>query len=81
MRVETDSNVRLKGNVTAVLTGSFVDPAQGDLHLKTAVPGAVFSAESRGWLDHFWAESVGKLDDIDGQDRDNRPDAGADEYR
>ncbi len=71
MRVETESDVHLKGNVTEVLTGSFVDPAQGDLHLKTAVPGVVFSAEYKDWLRH---------DDIDGQDRDDHPDAGADEY-
>ena len=70
MRVETDSEVEFRGNVTKVLTDSFVGAAHGDLHLKTAVPGVVFSAES-----------VGTLADIDGQIRDNRPDAGADEYR
>ena len=71
MRVETDSDVQFQGNVTEVLTGSFVDAAQGDLHLKTAVPGVVDSAKSTGRTPQ----------DIDGQDRDDQPDAGADEFR
>ena len=70
MRVETESDVRFRGNVTKVLTDSFVGAAQGDLHIKTAPAEVVDSAEAVSAVTH----------DIDGQTRDNRPDAGADEY-
>jgi hypothetical protein len=72
MRVETDDELQLDRNVTKVLTGSFVDAEHGDLHLKNRVPGFVFSGKSVGGLPG---------DDIDGQEREKRPDAGADEYR
>ena len=71
MRIETDSDVQFRGNVTKVLADSFVGATRGDLHLKTALAGVVDSTETVGLVTH----------DIDGQARDNRPDAGADEYR
>ncbi len=69
MRVETQSKMQIRGNVTRDLTAALVNAAAGDLHLKTRVPGVVDAA---GPL----PEVVG---DIDRQRRGPRPDVGADE--
>jgi parallel beta-helix repeat protein len=71
MRIETQSDkIRLKGNISINLTDSFVNIAEGDLHLKETVPGIVDSA--------MVLSEVFK--DIDNQIRGPQPDIGADEY-
>ncbi len=71
MRIETTSQVRLRGNVTRPLAEAFVDAARGDLHLARFVPGVCDAAEALGEV----------LEDFDRQARGPRPDVGADELQ
>lgn len=70
MSDESDSEIRLIGNLLQDVSSVFVDPAHGDLHLAKSTPGIVDSAE---------AISEAPDTDIDGQKRGDRPDVGADE--
>ncbi len=65
---ESDSEVRWLGNLMEDITGSFVDPAHGDLHLKDSATKAMDAAV-------FFPDVTR---DIDSQRRD-KPDIGADE--
>jgi hypothetical protein len=56
--------------VTRDLTAEFVDAQAGNLHLRRPVPGVVDAAEP--------APEV--VRDVDGHQRDDRPDIGADEW-
>jgi hypothetical protein len=69
MRVETDSPMDVRGNVTGDFTAAFVDAAAGNLHLARPVPEVVDAA----------VPLPDVRDDIDGKPRDARPDVGADE--
>ncbi len=71
MRVETNSAIKLAGNVTGEFADLFVDPGKGDLHLRRATPGIV----DRG------VTGLSVHEDIDRERRDVRPDVGADEFR
>jgi hypothetical protein len=68
--IETRDKIELRGNVSRVLTDSFVDAAGGNLHLKAEVPGVTGAVS-------FLADVP---DDIDGRLRNRRTDAGAHEY-
>jgi len=69
MRIETQSKVQLRGNVAKDLTDAFVDPAQGNLHLKQKVPGVTAAADLLPEVP----------EDIDRQPRHQPTDVGADE--
>ena len=69
MRIETESRMQIRGNVTRELTDAFVDAARGNLHLRHRVPGVVDAAETLAEVTR----------DIDNQPRTTRPDVGADE--
>lgn len=62
---------RLAGNWTGEATSWFVDPEEGDLHLKEAVESI------SGQADMAWPTER----DIDGDERGERRDIGADEFR
>lgn len=68
-REMTVGDISISGNITRVLTDAFVDVRRGDLHLRGAVPGVTDCAPR---LD-------AALRDIDGQERGDPCDAGADE--
>jgi len=70
MRIETQSAMTIRGNVRGDFGGSFLDPAQGDLHLRSRVPGVVGMAEPLAEVPA----------DIDRQPRRPRADVGADQY-
>ncbi len=70
MRVETDSRVRIRGNLTKDLSGALVDTERGDLHLKVRVGEVVDAVEALPEV----------KTDIDGQRRDATADVGADEW-
>ena len=70
MRIETGSSMVIENNVERVLTSSFVDPANGNLHLKEKVSDVIDKALPL-------PEVYG---DIDGQARGPKPDIGADEF-
>ena len=44
MRIETESRMQIRGNVTRELTAAFVDAARGNLHLKGDIPGVTDAA-------------------------------------
>ncbi len=71
MRIETESRFENTGNVTRDMTNELVDPRGGNLHLKRPVPQVVDAARP----------AAGVATDIDNQQRDDRPDVGADEHR
>jgi hypothetical protein len=65
MRNESDSDIKLVGNLIKDMTGAFVDPNHGNLHLvASAAQGAALPDVP---------------EDIDGQQRADKPDIGADE--
>jgi hypothetical protein len=65
MRNESDSDIKLVGNLIKDMTGAFVDPNHGNLHLAaSAAQGAALPDVP---------------EDIDGQHRADKPDIGADE--
>ncbi len=65
LRNESDSDIKLVGNLIKDMTGAFVDPNHGNLHLAaSAAKGAALPDVP---------------EDIDGQHRADKPDIGADE--
>jgi len=70
MRVETESEMHIFGNVTRELTGALVDPRLGNLHLHGQVPGVTGAGRPLPDV----------ASDIDRQPRDPHPDVGADEF-
>lgn len=69
IRNESDSDIKLVSNLIKDMTGAFVDPDHGNLHLKQAVDEVVDRAVPVPEV----------TQDIDKQTRDARPDIGADE--
>lgn len=69
MRNESDSDIKLINNLIKDMTGTFVDPAHGNLRLKRAVDEVVDQAVPVPEV----------TQDIDRQVRDAKPDIGADE--
>ena len=69
IRNESESKITFLNNLIKDVTGDFIDPARGDLHLKSTVIDAVDKGLAR-------AEVV---EDIDRQRREAKPDIGADE--
>lgn len=69
MRIETRSKVRYRDNVTRELTAFFVDPQEGNLHLRAAIYGVANAARLIPQAP----------EDIDRQPRGERCDVGADE--
>lgn len=67
---ESDSEIRLLGNLLQDVSSVFADPTHGDLHLAKSAPAIVDRAD---------AISEAPETDIDGQKRDAKPDVGADE--
>lgn len=67
MRIETESKVSYRGNVTRDLTASFIDAAAGNLRLKGEVSGVTGAAE----------RLPGAPEDIDRRPRANPATAGA----
>ena len=69
MRIETQSNIQLRDNLTQVVSDAFVDIHSGNLHLKgrLSAPGAAVSRLSDA------------LEDFDRQKRSDRTDVGADQ--
>lgn len=63
-------DIRIENNVTGKLDGYFVQPATGDLHLTSQSLEAIDRGISLPEVTH----------DFDGQERDARPDVGADEF-
>ena len=70
MRVETNSQMQIRGNLTRDLSDDFVDARAGNLHLKRPVPEVVDAAQPL----------TDVTTDIDGQRRDAKPDVGAHEW-
>jgi hypothetical protein len=70
-RMEGEGDVILENNVVGELTGYFVNPAAGDLHLTDAATLALGKGIPLPLVQ----------DDIDGDKRGEYPDVGADEYR
>lgn len=70
MRVETTSQIATRGNVTREAGSEFVDVKAGDLHLGRPTPALVDANDPLPEAPT----------DIDGERRDNQPDAGADEW-
>lgn len=70
LRIETQSEMDIRGNVTGDFGRLFVDPASGNLHLRGPAPDLVGAAE------HL--PEAG--DDFQGDPRNKRPCAGADEW-
>lgn len=71
MSNESDSEIAFGGNLLRDMSGAFVDPAGGDLHLRHAVAEVV---------DQGVVLTAPVTEDIDRQRRDERPDIGADEW-
>jgi hypothetical protein len=69
MRNESDSDIKSSNNLSRDLTGAFVDPDHGNLHLKPTAHEGIDKGVA--------LPEVGE--DIDGQRRDPKPDIGADE--
>jgi hypothetical protein len=68
-RDESPSDIRFTGNLIEDMTDAFVDPAQGNLHLKGLTGGVIDCAVKQPEV----------TEDIDGQPRGAQPDIGADE--
>jgi len=71
MRNESDSEIQFLGNLLQDVSGVFVDPARGNLHLARAADGIVDKAA---------VLSEACVADIDRQPRGDKPDIGADEW-
>jgi len=69
MRIETESKMEIRDNLTKDMTASFVNPENGNLHLKNEIP-ELRSAKRLSEVPY----------DIDGQSRSDPTDYGADEY-
>jgi hypothetical protein len=70
IRNESSSQVVFVNNLAKDLTGAFVDPARGDLHITERAAGVIDKAKPLPDVPT----------DIDGQPRGPRPDIGADEF-
>ena len=70
IRNESESKITLINNLIKDVSNSFVDPTQGDLHLKSTAINAIDKGLPK-------AEVV---EDFDKQRRETNPDIGADEY-
>ncbi|CAN5916912.1 hypothetical protein BH23PLA1_BH23PLA1_28140 [soil metagenome] len=71
LRIESSENVRMKGNITRDDAREwFVNPTEGNLRLRAAIPGIVDAGQPLSWV----------IDDIDRQQRDGHPDIGSDEW-
>ena len=70
MRIETSSPITRSGNVTRNLADAFLDAEKGNLHLKVPVAEVVDACDGVPEV----------TEDVDRQPRDERPDAGADEW-
>jgi hypothetical protein len=69
MRIETNSEFQKFGNISRILTGSFQDVSQGNLHLNRKIPTIIDAAIPLPQV----------TSDFDRQPRDVKPDIGADE--
>jgi hypothetical protein len=69
MRNESDSAIESSNNVIKDMTGAFVDPNHGNLHLVASADEVIDKGMALPEV----------LEDIDGQRRDAQPDIGADE--
>jgi hypothetical protein len=69
IRNESESKITFINNLIKDVTGDFIDPARGDLHLKSTAIDAIDKGLPL-------AEVV---EDFDGQRRESKPDIGADE--
>ncbi|MDP6557597.1 MAG: right-handed parallel beta-helix repeat-containing protein [Pirellulaceae bacterium] len=69
-RASATGMLRIKGNLTRLLTDAFVSARDGNLHLRESVSGVVDAAEPVEQVTH----------DIDGEQRTVPPDIGADEF-
>jgi hypothetical protein len=70
MRIETQSPIAIRGNVTRELGSSFVNAAEGDLHLRSRVSGVAGAVEPLAEVPA----------DVDRQPRRPRADVGADQH-
>jgi parallel beta-helix repeat protein len=75
---ESASQVVFVNNLAKDLTGAFVDPARGDLHITERAADVIDKAKPlpRGQR----SELPDVTTDVDAQPRDSRPDIGADEF-
>jgi hypothetical protein len=69
IRNESESKITFLNNLIKDVTGDFIDPARGDLHLKSTATDAVDKGLEQGQVN----------EDIDRQRRQAKPDIGADE--
>jgi len=69
IRIESESKITFLNNLIKDFTGGFIDPARGDLHLKSTATEAIDNGLSR--------EEV--VEDFDRKLREAKPDIGADE--
>jgi len=78
IRNESPSQVVFVNNLAKDLTGAFVDPARGDLHITERAADVIDKAKPlpRGQR----SDLPDVTTDIDAQPRDSRPDIGADEF-
>jgi hypothetical protein len=70
IRNEFESKTTFLNNVIKDVSDDFVDPARGNLHLKSTATEAIDNGKPMAQV----------VEDIDGQQRDSRPDIGADEF-
>jgi len=69
IRNESENKITFLNNLIKDVTDNFIDPARGNLHLKSTAVDAVDKGLTRADI----------LEDIDRQQRDAKPDIGADE--
>jgi len=69
LRNESESDIQFVGNFVGDMSGAFVDPAQGNLHVQRPADEIVNRA----------VPVAGVREDMDRQPRDAKPDIGADE--
>jgi hypothetical protein len=69
IRNESESKITFVNNVIKDVSDDFIDPAQGNLHLKSNATVAIDKGKALPEV----------VEDIDGQRRDSKPDIGADE--
>jgi hypothetical protein len=69
IRNESESKITFLNNLIKDVTDNFIDPARGDLHLKSTAIEAIDKGLAR----------AGIIEDIDKEPREAKPDIGADE--
>jgi hypothetical protein len=69
IRNESESEITFLNNVIKDVSDDFIDPARGDLHLKSNATEAIDKGKAMPEV----------VEDIDGQTREDKPDIGADE--